>query len=98
VRTQMIMLIKTLAAVAAGTVLATNAFAQSAREVGGASPYVRRASHQFSLSHSEDPQPTFALPDCCPLGSVSHRGVPAKLHLAQGKRERQAVSEISIRT
>ena len=35
VRTQMIMLIKTLAAVAAGTVLATNAFAQS-----GASPYV----------------------------------------------------------
>ena len=40
VRTQMIMLIKTLAAVAAGTVLATNAFAQSTREVRGASPYV----------------------------------------------------------
>jgi hypothetical protein len=34
----MIMLIKTLAAVVAGTVLATNAFAQSTREV--ASPYV----------------------------------------------------------
>jgi len=34
------MLIKTLAAVAAGTLLATNAFAQSAREVRGASPYV----------------------------------------------------------
>jgi hypothetical protein len=32
-------LIKTLAAVAAGTVLATSAFAQSAREVRGASPY-----------------------------------------------------------
>ena len=33
-------LIKTLAAVAVGTVLATNAFAQSAREIRGASPYV----------------------------------------------------------
>jgi len=33
-------LIKTLAAVAAGTVLATNAFAQSTREVHDASPYV----------------------------------------------------------
>ena len=32
-------LIKTLAAVAAGTVLATSAFAQSAREVRGPSPY-----------------------------------------------------------
>src|SRR5258707_12870531 len=36
----MTMLIKTLAAVAAGTVLATSAFAQSAREVRGPSPYV----------------------------------------------------------
>ena len=34
------MLIKTLAAVAAGTVLATTAFAQSTGEVGVASPYV----------------------------------------------------------
>jgi hypothetical protein len=33
-------LIKTLAAAAAGAVLATSAFAQSAREVRGASPYV----------------------------------------------------------
>ena len=33
-------LIKTLAAVAAGTVLATSAFAQSAREIRGASPYI----------------------------------------------------------
>jgi hypothetical protein len=33
-------LIRTLAAVAAGTVLATGAFAQSAREVRGLSPYV----------------------------------------------------------
>jgi ABC-type sugar transport system substrate-binding protein len=32
--------IKTLATVAAGTVLATNAFAQSAKEVLGATPYV----------------------------------------------------------
>jgi Family of unknown function (DUF6130) len=39
VRTQTIMLIKTLAAVAVGTVLATNAFAQSTREVRVASPY-----------------------------------------------------------
>ena len=31
-------LIKTLAAAAAGTVLATSAFAQSAREIRGASP------------------------------------------------------------
>ena len=36
----MTMLMKTLAAVAAGTVLATTAFAQSAREISGASPYV----------------------------------------------------------
>ena len=36
----MIMPIKTLAAVAAGTVLATNAFAQSTREVRDVSPYV----------------------------------------------------------
>lgn len=36
----MTMLIKTLAAVAAGTVLATSAFAQSAREVRGPSPFV----------------------------------------------------------
>ena len=34
----MTVLIKTIAAVAVGTVLATNAFAQSAREVRGASP------------------------------------------------------------
>jgi Family of unknown function (DUF6130) len=40
----MIMLIKTLAAVAAGTVLATNAFAQSTKEVRGASPYVAIAN------------------------------------------------------
>jgi hypothetical protein len=33
-------LIKTLAVVAAGTVLATTAFAQSARDIRGASPYV----------------------------------------------------------
>ncbi len=36
----MTVLIKTLAAVAAGTVLATNAYAQSAGEVGGASQFV----------------------------------------------------------
>jgi hypothetical protein len=36
----MTMLIKTLSVVAAGTVLATSAFAQTAREVRGATPYV----------------------------------------------------------
>src|ERR671939_1050516 len=36
----MAIFIKTLAAVAAGTVLATSAFAQSAREISGAAPYV----------------------------------------------------------
>ena len=36
----MTMLIRTLAAVAAGTMLATGAFAQSAREIRGGSPYV----------------------------------------------------------
>jgi hypothetical protein len=35
----MTLLIKTFAAVAAGTVLATSAFTQSAREIRGASPY-----------------------------------------------------------
>src|SRR4051794_34790553 len=36
----MAILIKTLAVVAAGTVLATNAFAQSVKEIRGTSPYV----------------------------------------------------------
>ena len=36
----MTMLTKALATVAAGTVLATSAFAQSAREIRGGSPYV----------------------------------------------------------
>src|SRR5215813_1187397 len=36
----MAMLIKTLAAVAAGTLLVTSAFAQSAKDVRGASPYI----------------------------------------------------------
>ncbi len=36
----MMMLLKTLAAATAGTVVATSAFAQTAREIRGASPYV----------------------------------------------------------
>ena len=36
----MMKLIKTLAAIAAGTVLATSAFAQSARDIRGGSPYI----------------------------------------------------------
>lgn len=38
-RNAMTLIIKTLAAVAAGTMLATSAFAQSAREVRGSTPY-----------------------------------------------------------
>jgi len=40
----MVMQIRTLAAIAVGAVLATNAFAQSPREVRGASPYVAIAN------------------------------------------------------
>ena len=36
----MMKLIKTLVAIAAGTLLATSAFAQSARDIRGGSPYV----------------------------------------------------------
>ena len=39
-RMAMMKLIKTLTAIAAGTVLATSAFAQSARDIRGGSPYV----------------------------------------------------------
>ncbi len=48
----MTMLVKTLAAVAAGTVLASIALAQSAREIRGVSPYVAidGALFQFAFS------------------------------------------------
>ena len=39
-------LIRTLATVAVGTVLATGAFAQSAREIRGGSPYVAIDLHR----------------------------------------------------
>ncbi|HEX6259361.1 MAG TPA: hypothetical protein VFZ51_01820 [Woeseiaceae bacterium] len=39
-------LIRTLATVAVGTVLATSAFAQSAREIRGGSPYVAIELHR----------------------------------------------------
>ncbi|MDE5453680.1 hypothetical protein GWE18_12560 [Bradyrhizobium sp. CSA112] len=42
----MTLLIKTLATIAAGTVLATSAFAQSAREIRGASPFETTPSNQ----------------------------------------------------
>jgi hypothetical protein len=59
----MTMLIKTLAAVAAGTVLATSAFAQSAREIRGASPYVAIENEPAPKLIVDPP-----LPEGLPLG------------------------------
>ena len=50
------LLIKTLAAVAAGTMLATSAFAQSAREFRGASPFETTSSAGRFRSRT-NPQP-----------------------------------------
>ena len=59
----MTILIKTLAAVAAGTVLATTAFAQSAQEIRGASPYVAIENEPAPKLFVDDP-----LPEGLPLG------------------------------
>jgi hypothetical protein len=48
----MTMLITTLATFAVGTVLATSAFAQSAREIRGGSPYVAIENEPPALHHS----------------------------------------------
>ena len=68
------MLIKTLAAIAAGTVLATSAFAQSAKDIRGASP-VRGHRDQSAPKLIVDPP----LPDQLALGrhpySISGRDV-----------------------
>jgi hypothetical protein len=45
-------LIKTLAAVVAGTVLATSAFAQNAREIRGASPFESGRPQRISTSQA----------------------------------------------
>ena len=55
----MLMLIKTFAAVAAGTVLATNAFAQSTGKVGEVSPYVA-IENEASPKLIVDPTPLAA--------------------------------------
>ena len=81
----MTMLIKTLAAVAAGTVLATSAFAQSAREVRGPSPYVAIENEpasklivdpplpdQLARGHRPNPIPHPAAP-CCRRREESNR-------------------------
>jgi hypothetical protein len=59
----MTIFIRTLAAVAAGTVLATSAFAQSAREVRGASPYVAIENEPAPKLFVDPP-----LPEGLPLG------------------------------
>jgi hypothetical protein len=61
----MILLIKALATVAAGTMLATNAFAQSAREIRGPTPY-------FAVENEPAPKLIVdpALPGPLPLGLV----------------------------
>ena len=61
----MIMLIKTVAAVAAGTVLATNSFAQSTREVRNVSPYVA----------IENEPPPKLIVDPTPLAAGLARGI-----------------------
>ena len=55
--TAMTMLIKTLAVVAAGTILASIAFAQSARDIRGASPYVATAKEPAPKLIVDPPRP-----------------------------------------
>jgi hypothetical protein len=59
----MTMVIKTLAVVAAGTMLATSAFAQSARDIRGASPYVAIENEPAPKLIVDPP-----LPEGLPLG------------------------------
>jgi hypothetical protein len=59
----MTVLIKSLAAMAAGTMLATSAFAQSARDIRGASPYVAIENEPAPKLIVDDP-----LPEGLPLG------------------------------
>ena len=73
----MTLLIKTLAAVAAGTVLATSAFAQSAREFRGASPFETIENEPAAKLIVDPPLPgplaQGHLPGPVPGGERAHR-------------------------
>jgi hypothetical protein len=70
-------LIKALAAVAAGSVLATSVFAQSAKEVRGSSPYV-------AIENEPPPKLTVdpPLPDQLAMGIVQMQYRTENLHIA----------------
>lgn len=71
------MSIKTLVAVAASAMLATSAFAQSAKEVRGASPYV-------ALEHEPEPKLIVdpPLPDQLAMGIVQIQYRVENVHIA----------------
>lgn len=69
--------IKTLAAVAAGTMLATAAFSQSAKEVRGASPYVEIKNEPAPKLIVDPP-----LPEGLPLGVFWAQYRVENLHIA----------------
>ena len=71
------MLIKMFAAVATGSVLATSAFAQSAREIRGASPYVAIESEPAPKLIVDPP-----LPEGLPLGVFWAQYRVENLHIA----------------
>ena len=73
----MTMLIKTLAVVAAGTVLATIAFAQSARDIRGASPYIATVREPAPKLLVDPP-----LPEGLPLGVFWAQYRVENLHIA----------------
>ena len=73
----MTMLTKTLAAAAAGTLLATSAFAQSAREIRGPSPYVAIENEPAPKLIVDPP-----LPEGLPLGVFWAQYRVENLHIA----------------
>ena len=73
----MTLLTKTLATVTAGALLATSAFAQSAREVRGASPYVAIENEHAPKLIVDDP-----LPEGLPLGVFWAQYRVENLHIA----------------
>jgi hypothetical protein len=73
----MTILNQTLVAVAAGTMLATSAFAQSAREIRGASPYVAIENEPAPKLIVDDP-----LPEGLPLGVFWAQYRVENLHIA----------------
>ncbi len=70
-------LIRTLAAVAAGSILANSAFAQSAKEVRGGSPYVA-IENEAPARLTVDPP----LPDQLAMGIVQMQYRTENLHIA----------------